>query len=149
MNRILVSVLLLASAAAAPALFGEVQFAGLVVEGENTRFGLNDTETQQTGWLKIGEAFAGFTLTAYDPSTQTVVLTREGKEFRAALKTAAIMPPRPADDAGSRSHDYIVQPGDTGSMIARASGITLQELAALNPGVNWSRLTVGQKIRTP
>ena len=33
--------------------------------------------------------------------------------------------------------------------IARANGCTLAELTEVNPGVNWSHLKVGQKIKLP
>lgn len=45
--------------------------------------------------------------------------------------------------------EYIVKSGDTGSKIARNAGVTLSELLAANPGVNWNRLNVGQVVKIP
>ena len=45
--------------------------------------------------------------------------------------------------------EYIVKSGDTGAKIARAQGVTLADLLAVNPDVNWNRLGVGQKIKLP
>jgi LysM repeat protein len=43
----------------------------------------------------------------------------------------------------------VVKSGDTGSKIARNAGVSLSDLLAVNPGVNWNRLAVGQKIKLP
>jgi LysM repeat protein len=45
--------------------------------------------------------------------------------------------------------EYVIKGGDTGSKIARAEGVPLADLMAVNPGVNWSGLRVGQKIKLP
>lgn len=45
--------------------------------------------------------------------------------------------------------EYVVKSCDTGSKIARNAGVSLQDLMAVNPGVNWNRLGVGQKIKLP
>jgi LysM repeat protein len=42
---------------------------------------------------------------------------------------------------------YTIQSGDTFGAIASREGTTVQELVALNPGVNPNALTVGQQIR--
>lgn len=45
--------------------------------------------------------------------------------------------------------EYIIKSGDTGAKIARERGVSLADLQAVNPGVNWNRLAVGQKIKLP
>jgi LysM repeat protein len=45
--------------------------------------------------------------------------------------------------------EYIIKSGDTGAKIARERGVSLTDLQAVNPGVNWTRLAVGQKIKLP
>ena len=45
--------------------------------------------------------------------------------------------------------EYIVKSGDTGRKIATANGATVADLKAVNPGVNWNALKVGQKIKLP
>jgi len=42
---------------------------------------------------------------------------------------------------------YGVQQGDTGAKIARMANATLSDLAALNEGVDWARLKIGQVLR--
>jgi LysM repeat protein len=44
--------------------------------------------------------------------------------------------------------EYVVKAGDTGSKIARETGVSLSELEAANPGIDWKKLKVGQSIKT-
>jgi hypothetical protein len=41
---------------------------------------------------------------------------------------------------------YLVQPGDSATWIAKHLCLTVEQLSALNPGVDWSRLKVGLKL---
>jgi len=45
--------------------------------------------------------------------------------------------------------NYTIRSGDTGTKIATAAGVSLQDLMRVNPDVNWNRLQVGQVIRLP
>lgn len=45
--------------------------------------------------------------------------------------------------------EYIVKAGDTGMKIASAHGISVGDLQAVNPGVSWTGLRVGQKLKLP
>ncbi len=45
--------------------------------------------------------------------------------------------------------EYVVKSGDTGTRIANSVGVALPALMAANPGVDWNRLHVGQKIKLP
>ena len=45
--------------------------------------------------------------------------------------------------------EYVVKKGDGGASIARTAGVTLSDLQAVNPGVNWSKLSIGQKVKLP
>jgi LysM repeat protein len=45
--------------------------------------------------------------------------------------------------------EYIVKAGDTGMKISKANGVSLADLQAVNPGVNWNKLAKGQKIKLP
>ncbi len=51
--------------------------------------------------------------------------------------------------ATASGKQYTVKSGDTGAKIARSQGVTLQALQKANPGLNWGRLQVGQKIKLP
>jgi len=45
--------------------------------------------------------------------------------------------------------EYIVKPGDTGSKIARANGVSLADLESVNPSVSWTHLKVGETLKLP
>ena len=45
--------------------------------------------------------------------------------------------------------EYVVKGGDGGAKIARANGVSLSDLQAVNPGVDWTKLKIGQKIKLP
>ncbi|MEN9662841.1 MAG: LysM peptidoglycan-binding domain-containing protein [Opitutaceae bacterium] len=45
--------------------------------------------------------------------------------------------------------EYVIKSGDTFAKIARAQGVSLGDLQAVNAGVNPSKLAVGQKIKLP
>jgi LysM repeat protein len=46
--------------------------------------------------------------------------------------------------------EYIVKVGDvSGTKIAKANGVSIADLQAVNPGVNWNKLKVGDKIKLP
>lgn len=45
--------------------------------------------------------------------------------------------------------EYVVKSGDTGMRIANANGVTIGDLQAVNPGVVWTSLKVGQKLKLP
>ena len=45
--------------------------------------------------------------------------------------------------------EYVVKKGEGGAAIARANGVSLADLQAVNPGVNWNKLSIGQKIKLP
>jgi LysM repeat protein len=101
-------------------------------------------------------------LSSLKTSTQegfNVVATELGKTNGeiAKLQEAATKAAKPAKAADGKSagpavagpDEYVVVGGDTGAKIARAKGISLADLVAVNPGVNWSALKVGQKVKLP
>jgi len=45
--------------------------------------------------------------------------------------------------------EYVVKGGDTGTKIATATGFSVKQLEAVNPGVDWTKLKVGQKLKLP
>lgn len=54
-----------------------------------------------------------------------------------------------ASTAVAGPDEYIVKSGDSGMKIAKANGVSLADLKAVNPDVNWGKLHVGQKIKLP
>lgn len=68
----------------------------------------------------------------------------------AATKTATKAPTKTAAGPVVAGPDeYIVKGGDTGMKIASANGVSIGDLQAVNPSVNWKALKVGQKIKLP
>lgn len=68
----------------------------------------------------------------------------------------AMKKPVVADKGGKKSGpveaapgEYIVKAGDTGMKIATAHKVSVNDLVAVNPGVNWNKLGPGQKIKLP
>ena len=71
----------------------------------------------------------------------------------AKLEEAQKRPARGARGAASTAvagpGEYIVKHGDTSGRIARANGVSREDLLAVNPGVDWKHLKVGQKLKLP
>lgn len=55
----------------------------------------------------------------------------------------------PSTAVDSSSGTYTVRAGDTGHRIASQNGVSFQALSRANPGVNWNRLQVGQRLNLP
>jgi LysM repeat protein len=68
------------------------------------------------------------------------------QETRAAPAKAAKAAKEPAV-AGP--DEYVIKAGDTFRKIATAKGVSVADLTAVNPGVDSSKLKVGQKIKLP
>ena len=71
----------------------------------------------------------------------------------AKAHAAAPRPPHtatggPAAATAAGAGEYVVQPGDIGTKIARETGLSIEQLEALNPGINWKLLKPGQKLKT-
>lgn len=96
--------------------------------------------------------------------TQSVVNQLSGMigENTAKIKTLEESLKKPAPVAGKGKGakggepvvagpgEYVVKPGDvSGVKIARENGVSLHDLMAVNPGVNWSKLHIGQKLKLP
>ena len=45
--------------------------------------------------------------------------------------------------------EYVIKAGDTFAKIARAQGFSPADIASVNPGVDSSKLKIGQKIKLP
>lgn len=99
--RQLVPVLVVALAVRGWAAEAEVEFTGLIGSGTgaDTRFMLATKAAGSSRWLKLGQEFAGYTIAAYEPKTDLLDLTRDGKTLRVKLKdstkiqSVAVEPP--------------------------------------------------------
>lgn len=119
-------------------LEGQVRTAVTTAESATTRIAKVATDTNNA-FGQVGEAIVG--IRADIAKVQEASATRTA----AAPASASSSNPAPAAAAG----EYIIKSGDTGSKIARAAGVSLGDLFAANPGINWNRLSVGQIVKIP
>jgi LysM repeat protein len=73
----------------------------------------------------------------------TKIEESQKKPAAAAAKSA------PSGPVVAGPDEYVIKSGDNFSKIARAHGVSLGDLQAVNPGVESSSLKVGQKIKLP
>lgn len=100
---------------------------------------LNELKARATSGIAEPETEPGFAqeiVIREEPAPQELWCTRVEEAVTRLTGSA----PTPGEE-------YTVKPGDVGGTIARAHGLTLAQLEALNPGVVWTRLQVGQKLR--
>jgi LysM repeat protein len=71
----------------------------------------------------------------------------------AAKKPVAVAAEKKAASGGGPAvaapGEYIVKAGDTGMKIATSNKVSISDLQSVNPGVNWSGLKPGQKLKLP
>lgn len=123
-----------------------------------------DSLENQVGTAAGAAEKAGKDVTALARQTQDAFNTVGGElsSLRAGLtklEEAAKKPAPVAADKGGKKGgepvvagpgEYVVKKGDvSGAAIARANGVSLADLQAVNPGVNWSKLAIGQKLKLP
>ena len=67
----------------------DIEFVGILVTTQSTRFALSDPATGQTDWVVRGGRFAGYTVTDFDAKEDALTLTRDGTALRVRLKQDA------------------------------------------------------------
>ena len=78
---------------------------------------------------------------------QASITKMEESQKRPAAAAAAKSATREPAVAGP--DDYVIKSGDTFAKIARTQGFSLSDLQSVNPGVDSSKLRIGQKIKLP
>jgi len=63
-----------------------VEFVGVMGSGKDVRVSLSSAATGASQWIMVGREFAGYTVSAYDAPSETVVLVKDGRETRLRLK---------------------------------------------------------------
>lgn len=91
------------------------------------------------------DAFNAVSLELGNVKGEITKLQESAKAPRAAAAKGAAAGGAAVAGAG----EYVVKAGDTGAKIARANNVSLPDLIAVNPGVNWSKLKVGDKVKLP
>ena len=67
-----------------------IDFLGVLAGGSETSVSLADKTSGQTRWVKIGQEFGGYLVSAYEEGSETVILSKGGQQFRLRLKTAKV-----------------------------------------------------------
>lgn len=96
-------------------------------------------------------------LKALNNGTQSAVEQLAGmlNDVRGSIAKIEESTKRPAPSKASAGpvvagpDEYIVKAGDYGAKIAKAHGISLADLQAVNPGVDLGRVQIGQKLKLP
>lgn len=97
---------------------------------------------------ETNDAFA--TVGNYLSELQKSVTKLEDAQKKPAAHTTAAGGSKTSEPPVAGPDEYIVKPGDTsGAKIARDHGVTLSDLMAVNPSVNWTKLKVGDKLKIP
>jgi LysM repeat protein len=101
---------------------------------------------------------------AHGITTDALIAANDGLDCAALQVGQSLTIPPPPEEEGTEGEEgegeadddtedgdgtYTVQSGDTGAAIADACGITLDELAELNPDADLNSLQVGQEINVP
>jgi hypothetical protein len=67
-----------------------IEFLGVLANGSDISVSLADSSGGQKRWIRLGQEFGGYVVSAYEAGTETVVLTKGGQQFRVRLKTAKV-----------------------------------------------------------
>jgi hypothetical protein len=67
-----------------------IEFSGVIGMGQEVRVALTNSSSGASQWLSIGDSYAGYRVASYDAKAETLVLTKDGKEFRLGLKQAKV-----------------------------------------------------------
>ena len=60
-------------------------------------FALSSEQEKTSGWITIGQSFDGFTVVAFDPASELLVLEKEGKRQELRLRQAKVREAKPED----------------------------------------------------
>ena len=95
------------------------------------------TRQTQDGFNQISEAIRNLvtTVTKLEESAKKPVPADKGKKS--------------GEIAVAGPNEYIVKGGDTGTKIAKATGASTGDIQAVNPGLDWTKLKPGQKLKLP
>ncbi len=129
------------------------------VVGHEEKISKIDGIESQVGSASAAADKAARDITSLNRSTQDAFNTVAASlgTIQASLTKLEESQKRPAAAAKGASHEpvvagpgeYVVKGGDTGAKIARAQGVSLADLIAVNPGTDWNKLKVGQKVKLP
>lgn len=94
--------------------------------------------------LKINEGFSFFNSKLDSVAANVARLDEEMKK-----KPAPVAAKGGGGPVTAGPGEYVIKSGDSFAKIGRAHGVSMQDVAAVNPGVNSASLKIGQKIKLP
>jgi len=117
----------------------------------------NELRTATAGSEKAGRDITALRNSMQGAFDQVALELGNVKGELAKIQEAAKAPRAAAAAAASKSagpvvagpDEYIVKSNDSGAKIARSHGVSLADLMAVNPGVNWNRIKPGDKLKLP
>lgn len=118
----------------------ETQVESVAVTADTARSDIRKLTTQTQDALNMISTAIG------DIRTEQTKIA-DAMKAKAAVKAPAASGSKEPAVAGPG--EYIVKSGDYGTKIARANGVSIADLQTVNPGVNWNKLHVGQKLKLP
>ena len=95
------------------------------------------TRQTQDGFNQISEAIRNLV-------TTVTKLEESGKKPVAADKAK-----KGGTPAVAGANEYVVKAGDTGTKISKATGASVGDIQAVNPGLEWTKLKPGQTLKLP
>jgi LysM repeat protein len=107
--------------------------------------GEKDSASNQTADTNT-TTYAAAPVETFTPTNPAVVLTTNTDPVNPGLTTSAPVPP--IDNPGVAT-DYVVKSGDTYATIARSKKVSVNSLKEANPGVEPTKLQIGQKLHVP
>jgi hypothetical protein len=78
-------------------LRAELALVGIMISSERPLFSLSSGEEKTSGWITIGQSFDGFTIVAFDPGSELLVLEKDGKRQELRLRQAKVGEAKPED----------------------------------------------------
>lgn len=79
------------------ALHAELEFAGLLVTSERTSFVLSAEGARNSGWITFGQKFDGYTIVAFEPQAELLVIEKDGRQQKLRLRASKITEAKPED----------------------------------------------------
>ena len=127
--------------------FGQIEFVGYMSIPSDSRFVLREpAEGRVSEWIKLGDAFAGYTLTAYDRKTELITLEKPSARLNLTLKTARIH----SGPSGSQKNPPRFAVGTVRIKFAAESPVSEQaarDIMQLRPGAEFDEPSLDRAIR--
>lgn len=67
-----------------------IEFSAVLGGDHDTKVSLTDKATGASRWVAVGQPFGDYVVTAYEAAAETVVLSKDGQQFRVRMKSAKV-----------------------------------------------------------